>query len=132
MFSHLSIALFAIFSLVAFSKPLAFHTRAVSSIFYVDWNGQYLNLLHSEDGQNYTVLNDPHDGTFYGAAVYLNNTELYFAGGNSKGYPVIVPEERGDWLVGKLGASGTKGFSQKNGTLIFGNNTIYGAYTVSR
>ena len=110
----------------AVAAPLIPERRAVSEIFYVDWNGQYLNQLNSVDGQNYTVLNDPHNGMFFGAAVYLNNTALNFAGGNGLGYPVIVPQERGDWLYGELGSKGTKGFAVSDGTLTFRNKTVYG------
>ena len=126
MVSFTSLAISSILTLVAIAAPMSAEPRAVSEIFYVDWNGQYLNQLSSVDGLNYTVLNDPHNGVFFGAAVYLNKTVLTFAGGSGLGYPVIVPQERGDWLYGRLGSQGTKGFKVSDGTLVFKNKTIYG------
>ena len=129
MVSLTSLAISAILTMVAIAAPMSAEPRAVSEIFYVDWNGQYLNQLNGVDGRNYTVLNDPHNGVFFGAAVYLNKTVLTFAGGSGLGYPVVIPQERGNWLYGKLGSQGTEGFKVSDGVLTFDNKTIYGTFS---
>ena len=122
----MSFAIISMCAVIAFASPLRASPRDVSEIFYVDWNGQYLNQLNGVTGQNYTVLNDAHNGVLFGAAVYLNNTVLTFAGGSGLGYPVVIPQERANWKFGGLGSQGAEGFTMSSGVLTFMNYTIYG------